>query len=127
MTHIPIYSSRDRSHEEDDVVFFQAEDSIRDIGVTGVQTCALPISEERVAHGQELADGAGEDPERVEAGRERVDAAHGQLAARRGVPDDAAERRRPHDGRGGSSHERSVGKECRSRWQPYLYTKNRTK
>src|SRR3712207_9148917 len=26
--------------------FFQAEDGIRDIGVTGVQTCALPISEE---------------------------------------------------------------------------------
>src|SRR3712207_9025802 len=29
--------------------FFQAEDGIRDIGVTGVQTCALPI----------LIDGAG--------------------------------------------------------------------
>src|SRR3712207_9564213 len=28
-------------------VFFQAEDGIRDIGVTGVQTCALPI----LAHG----------------------------------------------------------------------------
>ena len=27
--------------------FFQAEDGIRDIGVTGVQTCALPISRER--------------------------------------------------------------------------------
>src|SRR3712207_6829682 len=27
--------------------FFQAEDGIRDIGVTGVQTCALPISTER--------------------------------------------------------------------------------
>src|SRR3712207_3771384 len=28
------------------VVFFQAEDGIRDIGVTGVQTCALPILEQ---------------------------------------------------------------------------------
>jgi len=28
------------------VFFFQAEDGIRDIGVTGVQTCALPISSE---------------------------------------------------------------------------------
>src|SRR5438445_12066680 len=28
--------------------FFQAEDGIRDIGVTGVQTCALPISIEYV-------------------------------------------------------------------------------
>src|SRR3712207_4461512 len=27
-----------------DIFFFQAEDGIRDIGVTGVQTCALPIS-----------------------------------------------------------------------------------
>src|SRR3712207_7290882 len=26
-------------------MFFQAEDGIRDIGVTGVQTCALPIYE----------------------------------------------------------------------------------
>src|SRR3712207_3882161 len=28
--------------------FFQAEDGIRDIGVTGVQTCALPISTEEM-------------------------------------------------------------------------------
>src|SRR3712207_6412906 len=28
--------------------FFQAEDGIRDIGVTGVQTCALPISARRL-------------------------------------------------------------------------------
>src|SRR5256884_6721722 len=31
------------------VFFFQAEDGIRDVAVTGVQTCALPISLERVA------------------------------------------------------------------------------
>src|SRR3712207_8871544 len=29
----------------DVIFFFQAEDGIRDIGVTGVQTCALPIYE----------------------------------------------------------------------------------
>src|SRR3712207_7227471 len=29
--------------------FFQAEDGIRDIGVTGVQTCALPIFMNRLA------------------------------------------------------------------------------
>src|SRR3712207_2540853 len=29
--------------------FFQAEDGIRDIGVTGVQTCALPISHYELA------------------------------------------------------------------------------
>src|ERR687890_1004825 len=31
-------------------LFFQAEDGIRDIGVTGVQTCALPISNFRTGH-----------------------------------------------------------------------------
>src|SRR5438445_12430095 len=31
------------------VFFFQAEDGIRDIGVTGVQTCALPISSARAS------------------------------------------------------------------------------
>src|SRR6185295_13354647 len=32
------------------VFFFQAEDGIRDIGVTGVQTCALPIC--KAQHGR---------------------------------------------------------------------------
>src|SRR5205809_1463145 len=37
------------------VFFFQAEDGIRDVAVTGVQTCALPISitvsaPQRIAH-----------------------------------------------------------------------------
>src|SRR3712207_7265008 len=40
------------------VFFFQAEDGIRDIGVTGVQTCALPISARLRA--QERADREGE-------------------------------------------------------------------
>src|SRR6266511_5111821 len=33
----------------DNLFFFQAEDGIRDFHVTGVQTCALPISEDRLA------------------------------------------------------------------------------
>src|SRR5258707_2358977 len=37
--------------------FFQAEDGIRDIGVTGVQTCALPILPARNRH--ELLHGTG--------------------------------------------------------------------
>src|SRR3712207_2196009 len=36
--------------------FFQAEDGIRDIGVTGVQTCALPIS---LGHGHLFISGPG--------------------------------------------------------------------
>src|SRR5947209_20162299 len=39
------------------VFFFQAEDGIRDIGVTGVQTCALPIYSQRGNYG---AEGAGD-------------------------------------------------------------------
>src|SRR3712207_7394773 len=35
--------------------FFQAEDGIRDIGVTGVQTCALPIFERRADGKRSLA------------------------------------------------------------------------
>src|SRR5205085_5833630 len=30
--------------QESEIFFFQAEDGIRDLTVTGVQTCALPIS-----------------------------------------------------------------------------------
>src|SRR3712207_8372456 len=33
------------------LIFFQAEDGIRDIGVTGVQTCALPIGGGRARRG----------------------------------------------------------------------------
>src|SRR3712207_4762798 len=36
--------------------FLQAEDGIRDIGVTGVQTCALPISSSRVKEASEKLD-----------------------------------------------------------------------
>src|SRR2546422_4633292 len=32
------------SIEDEKTFFFQAEDGIRDVAVTGVQTCALPIS-----------------------------------------------------------------------------------
>src|SRR2546422_11040870 len=32
--------------------FFQAEDGIRDVAVTGVQTCALPISVTESPHGR---------------------------------------------------------------------------
>src|SRR3712207_6675339 len=36
--------------------FFQAEDGIRDIGVTGVQTCALPISESIIIYMESIGD-----------------------------------------------------------------------
>src|SRR5215217_3241483 len=50
--------------------FFQAEDGIRDIGVTGVQTCALPISALRAHGGDPAGAGAGpRDPRRDRGGR----------------------------------------------------------
>src|SRR3712207_8503080 len=86
--------------------FFQAEDGIRDIGVTGVQTCALPIW----AGGPH--DAVGRRGERVQRRQARA-----RVVARRGV------RAVPRGGRGRlalalveRSEERRVGKECRSRW-----------
>src|SRR3712207_9294635 len=38
--------------------FFQAEDGIRDIGVTGVQTCALPIFSNLLENAHRHGDGA---------------------------------------------------------------------
>src|SRR3712207_7623980 len=92
--------------------FFQAEDGIRDIGVTGVQTCALPISRTTML----------------------------DCSSNRGGKRESRTRRffvccvRNHSSRGSRmsdtslwmtsnvwerSEERRVGKECRSRWSPY--------
>src|SRR3712207_7508044 len=86
--------------------FFQAEDGIRDIGVTGVQTCALPIFAE--AQLAEVVQALGD------VGRaRRLDAdvvgRHLLVPVMLLEGDDGAVR----------SEERRVGKECRSRWSPY--------
>src|SRR2546425_8691282 len=86
--------------------FFQAEDGIRDKLVTGVQTCALPISRD---DGRLLS--------RFCLGRESV-----VRTDRRNVlvprlwPGTSAPQRNDCRIR---SEERRVGKECRSRWSPY--------
>src|SRR3712207_8060118 len=85
------------------VFFFQAEDGIRDIGVTGVQTCALPISGLRVRG--VAREGAG----RRAGDRDGVRPGVGVMA-RVLVVDNYDSFR---------SEERRVGKECRSRWSPY--------
>src|SRR2546425_3522851 len=75
--------------------FFQAEDGIRDKLVTGVQTCALPISRW---------------PE--PAARRHA------LLRQRGRPAQQRAHRLPQEP-AARSEERRVGKECRSRWSPY--------
>src|SRR2546426_982101 len=80
--------------------FFQAEDGIRDYKVTGVQTCALPISGRSVMYWLTC--------ETIFATLKimvRV------LPVCMRWPFTSSARSR--------SEERRVGKECRSRWSPY--------
>src|SRR3712207_8736382 len=92
--------------------FFQAEDGIRDIGVTGVQTCALPIlnglREATLSTHQPIdpssrvelvLDAETRDRELTQTLDEHIEALILHCRLR--------------------SEERRVGKECRSRWSPY--------
>src|SRR5256886_8436444 len=92
--------------------FFQAEDGIRDLTVTGVQTCALPIY-----------------PLHYHSSTFRAVVIKGAYIY---VPETGEEKRLGagsyfsypaldrHSTRGAErSEERRVGKECRSRWSPY--------
>src|SRR5258706_918547 len=93
--------------------FFQAEDGIRYWSVTGVQTCALPISEpeseqaplpkEEAKPPEDVAEVALREPEPPKPeppAEEKPPTATPSVAMVR-------------------SEERRVGKECRSRWSPY--------
>src|SRR5256886_7820746 len=91
--------------------FFQAEDGIRDLTVTGVQTCALPISNLLIASPlylcrfpddsgrQATTDYSGLNPTLAAACLPRPRCRMARISGR--------------------SEERRVGKECRSRWSPY--------
>src|SRR3989449_10038873 len=97
--------------------FFQAEDGIRDVAVTGVQTCALPIFVGDAARALRLQP---VEVTVVEVERRvlRGDRGHAiELRLRQLEPPrpDVEERVLPDD----RSEERRVGKECRSRWSPY--------
>src|SRR3989440_8381695 len=91
--------------------FFQAEDGIRDLIVTGVQTCALPIYFVRVGD-HHLATGDCQDG--------LLRPPHGNSVAELTVGASPAAPPMlfvsPTPPR---SEERRVGKECRSRWSPY--------
>src|SRR2546430_2824683 len=92
--------------------FFQAEDGIRDLTVTGVQTCALPIFTLEFA-GDEFAQVPDNRLARNLAPRgedgEGIERAAAEELVRVTIFDERADR----------SEERRVGKECRSRWSPY--------
>src|SRR2546430_4133619 len=94
------------------VFFFQAEDGIRDLTVTGVQTCALPI----YAHGRVILSFLTA-PRSIQSAVIEPQHARSRLLGGLG--------RRPWlwfraDSCGSArSEERRVGKECRSRWSPY--------
>src|SRR3712207_7338696 len=91
--------------------FFQAEDGIRDIGVTGVQTCALPIYARSGVRPRSLSV-----VPRVAQGGDALSLVLGDLRRDRVVD----RRLLTLTGRGPDrSEERRVGKECRSRWSPY--------
>src|SRR5690606_40493927 len=88
--------------------FFQAEDGIRDFHVTGVQTCALPISLPLLGEGEVYVDGFRQPASKVLAkfGWEPIVLQSKEgLALLNGTQFMSAYR----------SEERRVGKECRSR------------
>src|SRR2546430_8502996 len=92
--------------------FFQAEDGIRDLTVTGVQTCALPILMP------------------LDSTQLKMDAVNRNSLFRLGTPLTDALTLLYHEWGQETptlfdpmtiarSEERRVGKECRSRWSPY--------
>src|SRR5688572_31388272 len=86
------------------VFFFQAEDGIRDLTVTGVQTCALPISNTikfRLKSGLSIyhSEATETKPLKTTQNKNTI-TLQDSLAI-------------------GRSEERRVGKECRSRWSSY--------
>src|SRR2546429_10000298 len=129
--------------------FFQAEDGIRDVAVTGVQTCALPIFrvcddvENDVVRARGIARNSANSRQRVGGGQmietEEISHSPGDVVVRAGgvaayahSADDLlalsvetqAATKDVHAADLISDHrirseERRVGKECRSRWSPY--------
>src|SRR2546429_7248217 len=97
-----------------DVFFFQAEDGIRDVAVTGVQTCALPISP-RPLHIRAIKR-ARRVCSKISPRRTAALIATNSHCARLAPISPRIEPRMPRALR---SEERRVGKECRSRWSPY--------
>src|SRR2546429_4854085 len=93
--------------------FFQAEDGIRDVAVTGVQTCALPICDQALGI---LAFHDAIEP--LEVALDPLASKPAGDRRRNLVAECIAQQCRVARA-GARSEERRVGKECRSRWSPY--------
>src|SRR5256885_12520016 len=107
-----IVSSSPRMSESGVVFFFQAEDGIRDYKVTGVQTCALPISGGRRRRAFSLLTSAKLRQRKsllLEFAPICVISRDVFLRSSVSIRAEGLDR----------SEERRVGKECRSRWSPY--------
>src|SRR2546428_1998788 len=114
----PISASKRRTWASSTVrcfFFFQAEDGIRDLIVTGVQTCALPISKGKARAGTPHEAAQEADAVLLAVHWSRVDDVlqqagdlSGKVIVSCSLPMNADR-----------SEERRVGKECRSRWSPY--------
>src|SRR5688572_31703108 len=90
--------------------FFQAEDGIRDLTVTGVQTCALPISSASCRWSPTSSRATPSSPTPFATTPRAIAPCFWPITAQWSP---APLFRPPR------SEERRVGKECRSRWSPY--------
>src|SRR2546430_4045690 len=95
------------------IFFFQAEDGIRDLTVTGVQTCALPIFAQvyRVI--------TPDDTFMLRKGSFRGLTMYARVKGDVELAAVRIQRLMRQTSVRGRSEERRVGKECRSRWSPY--------
>src|SRR5437763_16853972 len=99
--------------------FFQAEDGIRDTSVTGVQTCALPISRKAGApeSGRAHPDVDDHVEDRAAQHAHQLSLRPLELVVQPAQGPAFRERLR--------SEERRVGKECRARWGAKQKRRNR--
>src|SRR2546429_6795411 len=95
--------------------FFQAEDGIRDVAVTGVQTCALPIFEDVTC--QSWSRSQEVEPERSNGRSSTMKVIFKPTSPT--TPNAYHWNKLTRTSSYSRSEERRVGKECRSRWSPY--------
>src|SRR5256884_5299692 len=98
-------------------VFFQAEDGIRDVAVTGVQTWCSSDLYWVAADVQGIGDGR--NPILKTESADSAGEAANQGDQRDKISLQPHCLRQAFDGKRARSEERRVGKECRSRWSPY--------